>query len=49
MCISMELVTAVLGDHGQRPKEDFGKTILVHLSFGFVSERNNEILMSHLI
>ncbi|XP_054793577.1 tRNA ligase 1-like, partial [Prosopis cineraria] len=22
MCISMELVTAVLGDHGQRPKED---------------------------
>ncbi|TQD91064.1 hypothetical protein C1H46_023348 [Malus baccata] len=23
MCISMELVTAVLGDHGQRPKEDF--------------------------
>lgn len=24
MCISMELVTAVLGDHGQRPKEDFG-------------------------
>lgn len=24
MCISMELVTAVLGDHGQRPKEDYG-------------------------
>ncbi|XP_034219593.1 tRNA ligase 1 isoform X2 [Prunus dulcis] len=23
VCISMELVTAVLGDHGQRPKEDF--------------------------
>ncbi|XP_057449031.1 tRNA ligase 1-like isoform X2 [Lotus japonicus] len=23
MCISMELVTAVLGDHGQRPQEDF--------------------------
>ncbi|KAK7404678.1 hypothetical protein VNO78_05634 [Psophocarpus tetragonolobus] len=23
MCISMELVTAVLGDHGQRPKEDY--------------------------
>lgn len=23
MCVSMELVTAVLGDHGQRPKEDF--------------------------
>ncbi|PRQ33718.1 putative 2',3'-cyclic-nucleotide 3'-phosphodiesterase [Rosa chinensis] len=23
MCISMELVTAVLGDHGQRPNEDF--------------------------
>lgn len=25
MCISMELVTAVLGDHGQRPREDYGK------------------------
>lgn len=25
MCISMELVTAVLGDHGQRPQEDYGK------------------------
>lgn len=24
MCISTELVTAVLGDHGQRPKEDYG-------------------------
>lgn len=24
MCISMELVTAVLGDHGQRPREDYG-------------------------
>ncbi|KAF3330233.1 hypothetical protein FCM35_KLT05564 [Carex littledalei] len=23
MCISMELVTAVLGDHGQRPKDDY--------------------------
>ncbi|KHN22044.1 hypothetical protein glysoja_008956 [Glycine soja] len=23
MCISMELVTAVLGDHGQRPQEDY--------------------------
>ncbi|CAH2038619.1 unnamed protein product [Thlaspi arvense] len=23
MCISMELVTAVLGDHGQRPQDDF--------------------------
>ncbi|KAF7805558.1 tRNA ligase 1 isoform X1 [Senna tora] len=23
MCISMELVTAVLGDHGQRPNEDY--------------------------
>ncbi|KAL5701474.1 hypothetical protein ACHQM5_026804 [Ranunculus cassubicifolius] len=23
MCVSMELVTAVLGDHGQRPKEDY--------------------------
>ncbi|WMV56325.1 hypothetical protein MTR67_049710 [Solanum verrucosum] len=25
MCISMELVTAVLGDHGQRPQDDYGK------------------------
>ncbi|KAH9700805.1 tRNA ligase 1 [Citrus sinensis] len=25
MCISMELVTAVLGDHGQRPREDYGE------------------------
>lgn len=25
MCISMELVTAVLGDHGQRPRDDYGK------------------------
>ncbi|KAK5833003.1 hypothetical protein PVK06_016812 [Gossypium arboreum] len=24
ICISMELVTAVLGDHGQRPREDYG-------------------------
>ncbi|KAF6134723.1 hypothetical protein GIB67_002124 [Kingdonia uniflora] len=24
MCIAMELVTAVLGDHGQRPQEDYG-------------------------
>ncbi|KAL5996702.1 hypothetical protein ACLOJK_007621 [Asimina triloba] len=24
VCISMELVTAVLGDHGQRPLEDYG-------------------------
>ncbi|XP_040991726.1 tRNA ligase 1 [Juglans microcarpa x Juglans regia] len=23
MCVSMELVTAVLGDHGQRPQEDY--------------------------
>lgn len=23
MCMSMELITAVLGDHGQRPKEDY--------------------------
>ncbi|XP_031100261.1 tRNA ligase 1 isoform X1 [Ipomoea triloba] len=23
MCLSMELVTAVLGDHGQRPREDY--------------------------
>lgn len=28
MCISMELVTAVLGDHGQRPREDYGKMFL---------------------
>lgn len=24
MCISVELVTAVLGDHGQRPRDDYG-------------------------
>ena len=29
MCISMELVTAVLGDHGQRPKEDYGKMLSI--------------------
>jgi len=29
MCISMELVTAVLGDHGQRPQEDYGKILLL--------------------
>lgn len=29
MCISMELVTAVLGDHGQRPHEDYGKILLL--------------------
>jgi hypothetical protein len=23
MCLAMELVTAVLGDHGQRPKQDY--------------------------
>ena len=23
MCISMELVTAVLGDHGQHPRDDY--------------------------
>lgn len=28
MCISMELVTAVLGDHGQRPQEDYGRVFL---------------------
>jgi len=30
MCISMELVTAVLGDHGQRPQEDYGKILLLY-------------------
>ncbi|GMY07761.1 tRNA ligase 1-like [Fagus crenata] len=25
MCISMELVTAFLGDHGQCPREDYGR------------------------
>lgn len=29
MCISMELVTAVLGDHGQRPLDDYGEVISV--------------------
>ncbi|KAK4358754.1 hypothetical protein RND71_020983 [Anisodus tanguticus] len=27
MCISMELVTAVLGDHRQRPRDDYGKPL----------------------
>lgn len=31
MCISMELVTAVLGDHGQRPREDYGKVFFLVL------------------
>ena len=31
MCISMELVTAVLGDHGQRPREDYGKRVVFPL------------------
>ena len=31
MCISMELVTAVLGDHGQRPLEDYGKSVFFPL------------------
>jgi hypothetical protein len=25
----MELVTAVLGDHGQRPHEDYGKILVI--------------------
>lgn len=33
MCISMELVTAVLGDHGQRPNEDFGTECFSPFSF----------------
>jgi hypothetical protein len=28
ICISMELVTSVLGDHGQRPKDDYGMLFL---------------------
>ncbi|KAH9622860.1 hypothetical protein KSS87_012910 [Heliosperma pusillum] len=34
MCISMELVTAVLGDHGQRPREDYGE---IHFLYLFVT------------
>lgn len=34
MCVSMELVTAVLGDHGQRPRDDYGRA-----SFLFLHER----------
>lgn len=35
MCISMELVTAVLGDHGQRPREDYVVvTAVTELGFG---------------
>lgn len=33
MCISMELVTAVLGDHGQRPLEDYGTHLFVMHNF----------------
>jgi hypothetical protein len=33
MCISMELVTAVLGDHGQRPHEDYGKILCYFESY----------------
>jgi hypothetical protein len=35
MCISMELVTAVLGDHGQRPQEDYGKSIVSTFCFSY--------------
>lgn len=31
MCVSMELVTAVLGDHGQRPRDDYGRASFVFL------------------
>ncbi|XWS71328.1 hypothetical protein CRYUN_Cryun03dG0128800 [Craigia yunnanensis] len=34
MCISMELVTAVLGDHGQRPREDYVVTAVTELGNG---------------
>lgn len=30
MCISMELVTAVLGDHGQRPLDDYGEVFFFY-------------------
>ena len=37
MCISMELVTTVLGDHGQRPNEEFGtKCFSSLIFFGFL-------------
>lgn len=32
MCLSMELVTAVLGDHGQRPRDDYGRVFLTNFS-----------------
>ena len=35
MCISMELVTAVLGDHGQRPLGDYGEV------FSFLDVHNH--------
>lgn len=42
MCISMELVTAVLGDHGQRPREDYGELIsLVFFLFFELQLRGN--------
>ncbi|XP_045826163.1 uncharacterized protein LOC123918213 isoform X4 [Trifolium pratense] len=48
MCISMELVAAVFGDHGQRPHEDYGvATSVTELGNGkpkFYSTRDNLFL-----
>ncbi|XP_045805484.1 tRNA ligase 1-like isoform X3 [Trifolium pratense] len=48
MCISMELVAAVLGDHGQRPHEDYVvATAVTELGNGkpkFYSTRDNLFL-----
>ena len=37
MSTSMELVTDVLGDHGQRPREDYGMTISKFIIVSIIS------------
>lgn len=45
MCISMELVTAVLGDHGQRPQEDYGKILLLFWFKKILGILNNMVFL----
>lgn len=53
MCISMELVTAVLGDHGQRPREDYGKGMRdassVHMRMVFLRSQIFLVLLPTLV
>jgi hypothetical protein len=39
----MELVTAVLGDHGQRPHEDYGKILVILNSIVFLDSFEKHI------